>query len=112
MLQQSGDGYTIFKDCKVVQDNLGTDANMLITYFTDYLNSNIPASLYGNIFGQGRIKPLTSDEPIPVAPTEKPVITVVPSLPTGDHNEAALLLVMMATSFIGTVYLSRKQEDA
>ena len=55
-LQNSGDGFTMFKNDKVVaQDNLPTDAAMLISYFTDVLNGRITAGQYGNIAGEGRI---------------------------------------------------------
>ena len=55
-LQNSGDGFTMFKNDKVVaQDNLPTDATMLISYFTDVLNGRITAGQYGNIAGEGRI---------------------------------------------------------
>ena len=55
-LQNSGDGFTMFKNDKVVaQDNLPTDATMLIAYFTDVLNGRITAGQYGNIAGEGRI---------------------------------------------------------
>lgn len=51
-LQNSGDGFTMFKNDKVVaQDNLPTDATMLISYFTDVLNGRITAGQYGNIAG-------------------------------------------------------------
>ena len=49
-LQNSGDGFTMFKNDKVVaQDNLPTDATMLISYFTDVLNGRITAGQYGRI---------------------------------------------------------------
>ena len=55
-LQNSGEGFTMFKNDKVVaQDNLPTDATMLISYFTDVLNGRITAGQYGNIAGEGRI---------------------------------------------------------
>lgn len=55
-LQNLGDGFTMFKNDKVIaQDNLPTDASMLISYFTDVLNGKITAEQYGNIAGEGRI---------------------------------------------------------
>ena len=55
-LQNSGDGFTMFKNDKVIaQDNLPADASMLISYFTDVLNGKITAEQYGNIAGAGRI---------------------------------------------------------
>ncbi len=55
-LQNSGDGFTMFKNDKVIaQDHLPTDAAMLISYFTDVLNGRITAEQYGNIAGDGRI---------------------------------------------------------
>lgn len=81
MLQNAGDGFTMFKGDKIVaQEGLPTDASMLITYFTDTLNGQITANQYGNILGNGRItiytdasqKPADDNQKDPGQETETP----------------------------------------
>lgn len=56
MLKQGGDGFTMFKGCKVIKDEIMVDNQVLITYVQDYLNGTVPAD-YAE--PQGRIKILT-----------------------------------------------------
>lgn len=56
MLKEGGDGYTMFMDSEVLQmENLPTDADMLIQYFTETLGGKITKEQYGNPKGEGRI---------------------------------------------------------
>lgn len=62
MLQQNGDGFTMFKNCSIVRHTtLKADAEMLIQYFTENLNGTVTAKQYGNALGDGRIKILTEE---------------------------------------------------
>ncbi len=62
-LTQGGDGFTMFKNSKIVKsDELPTDAEMLVEYFTETLGGNITAEQYGNDSGDGRIK-INESEP-------------------------------------------------
>lgn len=66
MLQNGGDGYTMFADAEVVRSTgLPADAAMLIQYFTDTLHGRISAQQYGNVRGDGRIKIYASASEIP-----------------------------------------------
>ncbi len=57
MLKESGDGYTMFKGCKVLQDEIALDNEVLIRYIRDTLKGVIAAdSIYANPRGEGRIK--------------------------------------------------------
>lgn len=53
MLQLSG--FTMFSDARLVTDDLPTDTEVLLEYFTEYLDGVIPESIYGNPDGDGRI---------------------------------------------------------
>ncbi|HIR02610.1 MAG TPA: choice-of-anchor I family protein [Candidatus Scatovicinus merdipullorum] len=59
-LCSGGDGYTMFQDAKVVAADCGKDQDLLIAYLQEDLNGTIPADLYGNPYGEGRIKILTT----------------------------------------------------
>lgn len=54
-LKSSGDGYTMFKDNKVLKDEVAVDNEILITYLTKNLNG-VVGKEYKNPNGQGRIK--------------------------------------------------------
>ncbi len=53
MLQLSG--FKMFEGARVVTDDLPTDTELLLEYFTDYLDGVIPESRYGELYGDGRI---------------------------------------------------------
>jgi 5''-nucleotidase/2'',3''-cyclic phosphodiesterase and related esterases len=53
-LKSSGDGYTMFKDCKILKDEVAVDNEILITYLTKNLNG-VVGNDYSNPAGQGRI---------------------------------------------------------
>lgn len=66
MLKSGGDGYTMFKDDKVLQDEVMIDNQVLINYITETLGGKISKdSVYANPYGEGRIKVITES----VAPT-------------------------------------------
>ncbi len=66
MLKSGGDGFTMFMDAEVVKhEGLPTDAEMLVEYLTEYLDGVVSAEQYGDIAGEGRIKTVSGDEPIP-----------------------------------------------
>ncbi len=54
MLQDQGDGYTMFKDNVYTQESVMLDNQVLITYITEGLNGVVGAD-YANPYGQGRI---------------------------------------------------------
>lgn len=63
MLQDGGDGFTMFKDCEVVEiPGLACDSEMLIHYLTDTLGGVITEEQYGE--AEGRIKVFSSEEEI------------------------------------------------
>jgi len=56
ILQQAGDGMTMFSDCKCILTPALVDSDTLVKYVEDYLDGKIPAEGYSEIHGQGRIK--------------------------------------------------------
>ncbi len=66
MLKNGGDGFTMFADAEVLEkDGLPTDVEMLEEYFTEHLKGVITKEQYGDIGGDGRIKVVTVEEPVP-----------------------------------------------
>lgn len=55
MLKNGGDGYSMFLGTKILQDEVMIDNQALIIYIQDTLGGIIPADLYGDPYGQGRI---------------------------------------------------------
>lgn len=53
-LKSCGDGFTMFKDNKILKDEVAVDSQILITYLTEYLNGVVDDD-YANPSGQGRI---------------------------------------------------------
>lgn len=53
-LFEHGDGFTMFDGCKVLQDRVQLDNQMVINYLTESLGGKVPAE-YANPHGQGRI---------------------------------------------------------
>ncbi len=65
-LTQGGDGFSMFMNAEVVKsEGLGTDAEMLIKYFTENLGGEIAAEQYANKTGDGRIVINTSEQAEP-----------------------------------------------
>ena len=57
MLKSGGDGYTMFKNDKILQDEVMIDNQVLINYIGTVLGGNITSSgIYANPYGEGRIK--------------------------------------------------------
>ena len=54
MLKDGGDGYSMFRGNKVLQDEVMIDNQVLITYIRDYLDGVVGKD-YSNPYGQGRI---------------------------------------------------------
>lgn len=54
MLLDNGDGYTVFDGCKLVEDRIKLDNQVLIDYITGTLGGEV-GSDYENPYGQGRI---------------------------------------------------------
>lgn len=61
MLKNGGDGYTMFDDSPIyiAPESIMCDAEMLMEYFVFSLQGQIPASRYGNMYGEGRITVVT-----------------------------------------------------
>ena len=55
ILQQAGDGMTMFKDCKAVLMSGLVDNDTVLKYVEEYLNGVIPKEGYDKVHGQGRI---------------------------------------------------------
>jgi len=57
MLKSGGDGYTMFKNDKILLDEVMIDNQVLINYIGTVLGGNITSSsIYANPYGEGRIK--------------------------------------------------------
>lgn len=54
ILLNNGDGYTMFKDCKVLQNAVKLDNQVLIDYLTGTLGGVVPEK-YSDPYGEGRI---------------------------------------------------------
>lgn len=54
MLKNSGDGFTMFKDCNLLQDSVKLDNQVLIDYITGTLEGVVGAQ-YAEPYGEGRI---------------------------------------------------------
>lgn len=54
MLKNGGDGYSMFKNCKILKDEVMLDNQCLINYITEKLNGTVGAD-YAELKGQGRI---------------------------------------------------------
>ncbi|MBP3856119.1 MAG: 5'-nucleotidase C-terminal domain-containing protein, partial [Ruminiclostridium sp.] len=54
-LENGGDGYIFSGKCKILKENMMTDAELLATYIRDNLSGVIPEK-YSNPYGEGRIK--------------------------------------------------------
>ncbi|MFA9464300.1 MAG: bifunctional UDP-sugar hydrolase/5'-nucleotidase [Velocimicrobium sp.] len=57
-LKSSGDGYSMFKNCKILKDEVAVDNEILITYLTDNLGGVVGKD-YADPKGEGRIKVVT-----------------------------------------------------
>ena len=60
-LLDSGDGYTMFKGCKVLQESVKLDNQVLIDYITQTLGGVVGEG-YDNPYGQGRIVSVGAEE--------------------------------------------------
>lgn len=54
MLKSAGDGMTMFKGAKILQDAVMTDADAILEYIQNHLNAKI-GEQYANAYGDGRI---------------------------------------------------------
>ncbi len=54
MLKSAGDGFSMFQGCKVLQDEVMIDNQVLIVYLRDYLKGEVGEE-YGYAYGEGRI---------------------------------------------------------
>ncbi len=54
MLKSAGDGYSMFTDCPVLQNEVMLDNQVLITYINEYLGG-VVGEEYSDVYGQGRI---------------------------------------------------------
>ncbi|WP_087881562.1 bifunctional metallophosphatase/5'-nucleotidase [Arabiibacter massiliensis] len=98
LLKDGGDGFTMFKNAKVIVAEQGLDYEALITYIQDNLHGVIAAdSIYANEGGEGRILVKNGPDPKPVPkPDPKPEPTPAPNpkplAPTGDPLTAQTAL--------------------
>ena len=60
-LLNNGDGYTMYKGCKVLQESVKLDNQVLIDYITDTLGGVVGEG-YENPYGQGRIVSVGAEE--------------------------------------------------
>lgn len=84
-ISAGGDGYTMFDGCRVVQDGVGNDQDLLCEYLENYLGGVITAEQYGNPYGEGRINIVTASEPV----TDPSEPATDPSEPATDPSEPA-----------------------
>jgi hypothetical protein len=66
MLKNGGDGFSMFKDNKLLQDEVMLDNQVLITYIVEELKG-VVGDDYKNIYGQGRIKVVPFADLVPTA---------------------------------------------
>ena len=70
MLISCGDGFNMFKDCKILAESMSIDNQVLIDYMTEHLDGVVSAdSIYSDPYGEGRI---TLYEEAPAEPTATP----------------------------------------
>ena len=64
MLKNQGDGYNMFQDLNILQDEVMLDNQVLLNYITDTLGGNVGEE-YQDPYGQGRIVAVegAADEP-------------------------------------------------
>lgn len=90
MIKQGGDGYTMFQDCNIVEDEVMLDNEALIHYIQEKLNGVIGAD-YREVGGQGRIhiaqsaqQPATSTAPAET-PEQQPAAPATPAEPPAQQ---------------------------
>lgn len=89
LLKDGGDGFTMFKDSAIIQDEQGLDYEMLIRYLQDDLKGFISTdSLYAEENGEGRILVKSGPDPIPT-PIPTPTPTPLPASTESQANRLA-----------------------
>lgn len=130
MLKQSGDGFTMFGDSKIVKyESLQVDSAMLIQYFTENLGGKITAAQYGNALGDGRITVYSDASQVPTTDTGdstdkgttdavtndtvdtvKTDTKVTKSPQTGDKNMIAAYIALMGVCVAVIAEKKKKSE--
>ena len=101
MLQLSG--YKMFDGAEVVTspEELPTDMDCLVKYFTETLGGNISAEQYGDISGDGRITVISEKPAIPDDGEQSPA--------TGDINTTAVWLTVVALALACSALVGKKR---
>ncbi len=105
MLKSGGDGFTMFKGSKVLQDEVMIDNQVLITFIRDYLKGVVGED-YANPYGQGRITVLAqSEQPTEPTTTTEPTTATEPTTdnPATGENGITVVAMVMLISAIGIV---------
>ncbi len=63
-LLQGGDGFSMFRDCKLLLDEIMPDNQVLITYLKDHQNGRVGEG-YADPYGQGRIRMISEAPEVP-----------------------------------------------
>ena len=74
LLEEAGDGYTMFKGCTLLQDKVMIDNQVLITYIVDKLGG-VVGSEYADPFGEGRITIIEKGDELAAETETEPVET-------------------------------------
>ncbi|MBR3130106.1 MAG: bifunctional metallophosphatase/5'-nucleotidase, partial [Clostridia bacterium] len=69
LLEEAGDGFTMFKGCTLLQDKVMIDNQVLITYIVETLDGNVGKE-YAEPFGEGRITIVEKGEALPAEEPE------------------------------------------
>lgn len=106
MLKSGGDGYTMFKGSKVLQDEVMIDNQVLITYIRDYLKGVVGED-YANPYGQGRITVLAQSEQ-PTEPAATEPTTDNPATGVNGITVVAMVMLISAAGIVATVEAKKR----
>ncbi len=109
LLRDGGDGYTMFKNSRIIVDEQGLDYEALISFLKENLNGVVGAnSIYANESGSGRIVVKNGPTPVP-----DPVVDPAPSpsvlAATGDFALPTLAVATAAAlSALGSLMVTNR----
>ena len=87
LLEEAGDGFTMFKGCTLLQDKVMIDNQVLITYIVEKLGGNVGKE-YAEPFGEGRITIVEKGEALPAAEPEAEAAEPEATEPEATEPEA------------------------
>ena len=114
MLQNGGDGYTMFKNCEVVEiPDMASDSEMLIQYLKDTLHGVISEEQYGKADGRIKVYTEKTDENQPVKPDKNPgdISSTTDNVVNTGDNTNVLLWIFTSILSIATILNVQRKED-